>query len=616
MANPKIEVEIGAKTKEFNDKLRDVRNDLDKTGKSFGKLNDFATGALQGIASAFTVGAIVNFGKAVIDTTAQFQKFEAVLTNTLGSNSAAQVALNRITEFASKTPFQVEELTDSFVKLANQGFVPTVNQLRQLGDLAASTGKSFDQLAEALIDAQVGEFERLKEFGIRASKEGDKVKFTFKGVETTVKATDSAIRDYILSLGDLEGVSGSTAAISATVGGQISNLGDNFTQLLKVVGDSSSGLISSVLTFSNEALSSLISKLDAVNTVAAKTGENGFLTFLKRISAIVNPAYAQSLEIQAGVIKKVEENAVEAAGGLSGINDSIKEAAQSFDDFKKAQDSINKRFFADLALNAQIFNKALDEQNRLLEGIASKSEEILNAQSRRVGIFDQQGNLTGTQTLAGINPQVQDVGVDTSGFNPSEQAQQLPLLDQILGEILLKTPKIEERLTTFAFNVNDILQNQIGGAFISLGDNIGQALATGGNVIQAIGQSLLQSIAGFLGQLGEQLILFGVAGGAFGKLSLALTNPLTAIQSAPLAIAAGVALTAAAGAIGSIGRKGIGGGSSVGSSGVSGGTSQNFGGSGLESSFINGLQVSGLVEIDGTKILIALENAEKKRNRG
>ena len=76
--------------------------------------------------------------------------------------------------------------------------------MRKLGDLASSTGKDFDQLAEAIIDAQTGEFERLKEFGIRASKQGDEVKFTFKEVETQVDFTADSIRDYVLSLGDDE----------------------------------------------------------------------------------------------------------------------------------------------------------------------------------------------------------------------------------------------------------------------------------------------------------------------------------------------------------------------------------------------------------------------------
>ena len=309
MANPKIEVELGSKTKEFNDKLRDVRNDLDKTGKSFGKLNEFAVGALQGIAAAFTVGAVVNFGKAVLDTTAKFQKFEAVLTNTLGSNSAAKIALNEISEFASKTPFQVDELTSSFVKLANQGFRPTIDQLRSLGDLSASTGKSFDQLAEAIIDAQVGEFERLKEFGIRASKEGDNVTFTFKGVETQVKATDSAIRDYILSLGQAEGVSGAMAAVSATVGGKISNLEDNIESLRKAIGDRSSGVFAASLDWLNSFVETATMAVKSVSDIKEQVrlagGASSFNETNKEVDFLVEKL-SKTLPIQDAINRAVD----------------------------------------------------------------------------------------------------------------------------------------------------------------------------------------------------------------------------------------------------------------------------------------------------------------------
>jgi hypothetical protein len=225
--------------------LRSIEKDLDGIKKSASG----AGGGLQGIlgklgplgpavAGAFSIGAVVAFGKAALDVTGRFQSLEAVLRNTLGSDSAAQGALLRIKEIASSTPFSVEELTASFVKLANQGFEPTNKQIIAMGDLASSTGKSFDMLAEALIDAQTGEFERLKEFGIRASKEGDKVKFTFKGVETQVNFTSKSIQDYIVSLGGIEGVTGAMVAQSETLNGSINNLGDAWDAFLLSIGES------------------------------------------------------------------------------------------------------------------------------------------------------------------------------------------------------------------------------------------------------------------------------------------------------------------------------------------------------------------------------------------
>lgn len=243
----RMAVELSAKTADFNKSLSGAEKTLNAFQKSATDTASLLKGALAGISFSL-------LGKEIIDVTSEFQKFEAVLVNTLGSRSAAKIALSNIEEFAKTTPFAVDELTSSFVKLANQGFKPSTDELRKLGDLASSTGKSFDQLAEAIIDAQTGEFERLKEFGIRAKKEGDNVRFTFKGVETQTKFTSQAIREYILSLGDAEGVSGSMAAISQTLGGQISNLGDSWTQFLKVIGDGNKGALSGAVSALNTLL--------------------------------------------------------------------------------------------------------------------------------------------------------------------------------------------------------------------------------------------------------------------------------------------------------------------------------------------------------------------------
>lgn len=238
-------------------------------------VNGFST-AIKGlagiVAGAFAFEKIIEFGKAVIDTTAQFQKFEAVLTNTLGSNSAAKQAMSEIQAFAASTPFSVQELTDSFVKLSNNGFVPTQNQMRQLGDIASSTGKDFMQLTEAILDASSGEFERLKEFGIKSSKEGDKITFTFKGVKTQVQNTAESINKYILGLGDLKGVTGGMSAISQTLGGQISNLGDSFDQVKLKIGKDLSPILSVLIGYLSNMGSIWDFVREKVNDVFAPIG--------------------------------------------------------------------------------------------------------------------------------------------------------------------------------------------------------------------------------------------------------------------------------------------------------------------------------------------------------
>lgn len=320
-----LAVFIQANTQQFESRM----SKTEKTMDGFSKKIDTVGGVLAGL---FAVDQLAGFGKQVIKTTAEFEKLKAVLTTTLGSSGAADLAFQQIQEFASKTPFQVQQLTDSFVKLANQGFKPTTNEMRSLGDLAASTGKDFNQLTEALIDAQVGEFERLKEFGIRASKSGDQVKFTFKGVEQQVKFTDSAIREYILGLGETEGVSGSMAAVSETLGGKLSNLQDSFDSLFYTLGQNADGVLPKVID-------KFIELTNAVNE-AFKSTQDQAKFFIK--TETIDAAEKRLLQLRV-TLNELKAKYEEESNGpsLFGLERTVSE-----DDIKQVAEAIQQQFFA------------------------------------------------------------------------------------------------------------------------------------------------------------------------------------------------------------------------------------------------------------------------------
>jgi hypothetical protein len=214
-------------------------------------------GAMRMVGGIMAGFSIYQLGSSVVDTLSKFEKFEAVLTNTFGDNSTAKKSLAEITQFAKETPFQVDELANAYVKLANRGIAPTMDEMRKMGDVASSTGKGFDQLAEAVLDASTGEFERLKEYGITAKKSGDKVAFSFKGVTTQVGFSDKAIVNYIQGLGNMNGVLGASDAIMGTTGGRISNLGDSLTALYLVIGQNLAPAIAGTISALQTAISSI-----------------------------------------------------------------------------------------------------------------------------------------------------------------------------------------------------------------------------------------------------------------------------------------------------------------------------------------------------------------------
>lgn len=124
-------------------------------------------GAVAATAAAAGMAAL---GRSVISTSAQFEGYAATLETIEGSSDKAQKSLAWISDFAKKTPFEVAELTEAFVRLRAYGMDPTSGLMESLGDASSAMGKSLMSAVEMIADASTGEFERLKEFGIRASQ--------------------------------------------------------------------------------------------------------------------------------------------------------------------------------------------------------------------------------------------------------------------------------------------------------------------------------------------------------------------------------------------------------------------------------------------------------------
>ncbi|NNV54526.1 hypothetical protein [Limnovirga soli] len=231
--------------------IRHANDEIKSLGKEKAKLEGADTGSggflglKQGTGFAIAAGitaigfAIDKVGPKALEATAKYQKYQAVLANSFGSTIKAQSAMSDIVGFASKTPYQVDELTQAYVRLRNRGMSPTLDTLTQIGDLAASQGKDFLQVTEALLDAPQKQFIRLQEaLGVDVQTlKGGKLKFTGLGQTKIIKDDPVEIQKTVLEFGKLNGIMGSMAAISKTTGGQVSNLEDNYDLLYKAIGD-------------------------------------------------------------------------------------------------------------------------------------------------------------------------------------------------------------------------------------------------------------------------------------------------------------------------------------------------------------------------------------------
>jgi len=224
-----------------------------------------AVASLDGLGGGFSslaakVGAALSVTAAfykLIKEGREFDVLNAGLQTATGSAQGAKEAFEALQDFAMATPYSLKETTEAFTKLVNYGLEPSERALKSYGNTASGLGKPLKQMVEAVADATTGEFERLKEFGIRAKKEGDQVTFTFRGVETTVKNSTANIEQYLIQLGE-NNFGDSMANRMATLDGALSNLGDQWDSVFRNIMQGDMGqLIKEGVDIATKALEEL-----------------------------------------------------------------------------------------------------------------------------------------------------------------------------------------------------------------------------------------------------------------------------------------------------------------------------------------------------------------------
>jgi len=230
--------DVKSKTAQMNKAMRGMKGAVRDVQRQF-------SGLQSGIA-LLGLGLVV---RNIIKTSAEFQKLQSSLKTVTGSAAAASAAFTQIKAFAATTPFDLQQVTAGFIKLKALGLDPSEAAMQSYGNTASAMGKSLNQMIEAVADAATGEFERLKEFGIKAKSQGDKVTFTFQNVATTVGKNAKEIEEFLRGIGEVQ-FAGAMTEQAKTLGGALSNLSDSVAVFQNEIGEG--GLAAAVADFSRE----------------------------------------------------------------------------------------------------------------------------------------------------------------------------------------------------------------------------------------------------------------------------------------------------------------------------------------------------------------------------
>lgn len=234
--------------------IRVTTNGVDSATADLGKLGQAAVKAGAAIGGLETARRVF---ESLVASQRNFDKLNSGLITMTGSAENAAKAFQVLQQFAKETPYGLNQAVEGFTKLVALGLEPSKEALISYGNTAAAMGKDLNQMIEAVADAATGEFERLKEFGIKASQQGDSVSFTFRGVTTTVKKNSEEIQKYLLNIGNTD-FAGAMDVRAKTLDGVLSSLADTFDGLVLNIAQSGFGdAVAEQAAAAEEAIQSL-----------------------------------------------------------------------------------------------------------------------------------------------------------------------------------------------------------------------------------------------------------------------------------------------------------------------------------------------------------------------
>jgi hypothetical protein len=426
--------------------IAQLRNDLRRAqGEISGSINTIRKSLLT-LAAGFSVAQIVN---EVIRAQREFDKLNSSLITATGSTKAAGEAMKALQDFAARTPFSLQEVTEGFLKLRNLGLTPSERALESYGNTSAAMGKSLTQLVEAVADATTGEFERLKEFGIKAKQQGDQVSLTFQGTTTKIGNNAREIEEYLMRIGEVN-FAGGMSRQADTLDGDLARLGDTWDQTLVAFSQSGfgSGVRSAVTTLSN-ALGDLQEIFKAVTVAADEEGKK--VDEVNAVHFVLTTTF-ETLAVlglnAAFAIKAVGRNIGAVAAALANPTQAVDILRMRFADLGEEWDKVNADSDKVLKAAANARARAAAEEGKQVEDRLAKYK-IIGEETKALSDAEIKAAAKASEAynslLRTLNDRVDATARELAGIGALSEAEKAHLdLTRQIADGKLKLSKAQE----------------------------------------------------------------------------------------------------------------------------------------------------------------------------
>lgn len=140
---------------------------FDKTFSAVSSSVKSLTKTIAGVAATYvSAQALKSVSMSALESASSLEGYRRTLNVVMKDQKKAAQTMAWAVDFANRTPsFETDSIVEATVRLQSYG-INAQEVMTQIGDMAGVMNKDIMQAVEAVADAQTGELERMKEFGI------------------------------------------------------------------------------------------------------------------------------------------------------------------------------------------------------------------------------------------------------------------------------------------------------------------------------------------------------------------------------------------------------------------------------------------------------------------
>ena len=342
-----LKVSIGLNKKgltKLNKDLRDVKGNFKR---NFGEIAALASNAALAIGTTLVAGltALIRAGAKMETLTVSFRSIT-------GSAKGAARMVDTLNKFAASTPFQLENISSAARQLLAVGVKESdlTKELRMLGDIAAASGSSIEDIAAIFSKVQAKgkvELENLNQLAERGIPIFDQLRQVTGDANMEFGAGSVKIEDFNKALQAMTAEGGFAADsmenLSATTTGLFSTLMDKANIAMAQFSEESG-----ITSYVNGQLGLAIGAVERVTKTTSAEVDNLASSFGDLMSKATEPTLANIEELETG-FADLRDN----------LNSAKKKAKEGTDEYRRLSSMLDEVAAATGRLNDKVLAGSL-----------------------------------------------------------------------------------------------------------------------------------------------------------------------------------------------------------------------------------------------------------------